>query len=64
MIMQKGILYYANITVFQFSTSFGELPDRQNLPLFNDMLQFWYQSRETLFVLWDFSCHSKQFLLL
>ena len=58
------MLYYANITVFQFSTSFEELPDHQNLPLFNDMLQFWYQSRETLFVLWDFPCQSKQFPLI
>ena len=41
-----------------------KLPDNQNLPLLNDMLQFWYQSRVSLFVLWDFSCHSKQFPLI
>ena len=37
-----------------------KLPDHHNLPLFNDMLHFWYQSRVSLFVLWDISCQSKQ----
>ena len=41
-----------------------KLSHHQNLPLFNDMLQFWYQSPVSLFVLWDFSCQSKQFPLI
>ena len=30
----------------------NKLPDHHNLPFFNDMLHFWYQSRVSLFVLW------------
>ena len=41
-----------------------KLSDHQNLPLFNDMLQFWYQSRVSLFVLWGFSSQSRQFPLI
>ena len=42
----------------------NKLQDHHNLPLFDDMLQFWYRSRVSLFVLWDFSCQSKQFPLI
>ena len=31
-----------------------KLPDHANLPFFNDMLHFWYQSRVSLFVLLGF----------
>ena len=44
-------LYYTNIRIFQFSTSLEKLPDHHNLPLFDDMLHFWYQSRVSLFLL-------------
>ena len=57
--------YITQIFVFFSSVPvLKKLPDHQNLPLFNDMLQFWYQSILSLFVLWDFSCQSKQFPLI
>ena len=39
----------------------NKLPDHHNLSFFNDMLQFWYQSWVSLFVLWHFSCHQNKF---
>ena len=51
-----------NIRIFRSLVQvLNKLPDHNNLPFFNDMLQFWYQSWVSLFVLWDFSCQSKQF---
>ena len=32
----------------------NKLPDHHNLPLFDDLLHFWYQSRVSLFVLLGF----------
>ena len=53
--------YVTQIIVFlSLVPVLNKLPDHHNLPLFNDMLHFWYQSRVFLFVLWDFSCQSKQ----
>ena len=43
------LLFFSLVPVLE------KLPDQRNLPLLNDMLQFWYQSRVSLFVLWDFS---------
>ena len=41
----KLILYYTNIRIFQSLVPvLNKLPDHHNLPLFDDMLQFWYQS--------------------
>ena len=50
----KCILYYTNIRVFKFSTVLNKLPDHHNLPFFDDILHFWYQSRVSLFVLLGF----------
>ena len=58
---------YYNTQIFVFFSLvpvLKKLPDHRNLTLFNDMLQFWYQSRVSQFVLWDFSCQSKQFPLI
>ena len=62
MIMQNEYYITQILLFFSLVPVLEKLPDHRNLPLLNDMLQFWYQSRE--FVLWDFSCQSKQFPLI
>ena len=47
----KWILYYTNIRYFQsLLPVLDKLPDHHNRPVFDDMLQFWYQSWVSLFV--------------
>ena len=64
MIMQNEYYITQILLFFSLVPVLEKLPDHRNLPLSNDMLQFWYQSRVSLFVLWDFSCQSKQFPLI
>ena len=48
---------YCITQIFVFSSLvavLNKLPDHHNLPFFDDMLQFWYQSRVSLFVLLGF----------
>ena len=57
--------YITQIFVFSSLVAvLNKLPDHYNLPLFEDMLHFWYQSRVSLFVLLNFLCQSKQFPLI
>ena len=64
MIMQNEYYITQMFVFFSLVPILKKLPDHQNLPLLNAMLQFCYQSRVSLFVLWDFSCQSKQFPLI
>ena len=47
--------YITQIFVFSSLVAvLNKLPDHHNLPLVEDMLHFWYQSRVSLFVLLGF----------
>ena len=60
--MQNEYYITQILLLFSLVPVLEKLPDHQNLPLLNDMLQFWYQSRVSLFVLWDFRVNQNNFL--
>ena len=62
MIMQNEYYITQILLFFSLVPVLEKLPDHQNLPLLNDMLQFWYQSRVSLFVLWIFRVNQNNFL--
>ena len=54
MIMQNEYYITQIFVVSSLVAVLNKLPDHHNLPLFEDMLHFWYQSRVSLFVLLGF----------
>ena len=54
MILQNEYYITQRFVFLSLVPVLNKLPDHPNLPLFNDMLQFWYQSRVSLFVLLGF----------
>ena len=55
MIMQHEYYITQRFVFLGLVPVFNKLPDHHNLPLFDDLLQFWYQSSVvSLFVLFGF----------
>ena len=54
MIMQNEYYITQMFVFFRLVPVLNKLQDHHNLPLFDDTLLFWYQSRVSLFVLLGF----------
>ena len=54
MIMQNEYYITQIFVFFGLVPVLNKLPDHHNMPFFDDLLQVWYQSRVSLFVLLGF----------